>query len=721
MQALIDRINFTGGKVLPVIRQTEAAECGLACMAMIASYYGHQTDLFQMRQLHRVSLKGSTLKGMTQLADKVGMAHRAVKCDLDGMGQLKTPCILHWNLDHFVVLKKVSGNKFHLHDPSLGERVCNLDELSESFTGVALELSPRDSFAKQEAAPKASLSTFWSNLEGWKQSLFTMFLFSMLLQAFVLVTPIYMQLTVDDVLIANDYSLLNILAVGFGAVLLLQALSTALRSLIIMLLGNQLSLQMNSNLVSHLFKLPMDYFEKRHIGDVVSRFRSLESLKNLLTTTLIESLVDGLIIIGLLVMMYVYSVDLMLVVLCASALYLLVRTVSYQKLKSVNRENIVCTAKKDSNFMESVRGIQSIKLFTKESDRLNLFNNFNVDSANSAIKVERLRVLFSWTSMLIFGIENILVIYFAANMVMESLLTVGMLLAFVSYKTQFEQKISNLIDKYIEFKMCSLHLERLGDITLTEQEDDLGQCDDEFDVEGEVQLHNVCFSYSDEERDVLSSINFAVHAGESVAIVGPSGCGKSTLMKVMLGLLKPSGGQVQIDGRDIRKAGLINYRTQVASVLQNDQLLSGTILENISFFCQEPDRAWAEECAELAGISHDIMGLPMGYRSLIGDMGSTLSGGQLQRLLLARALYKRPKVLFLDEATSSLDLKAEQHVNAAIRKLNITRIMIAHRPQTIMSADRIIRFAKGQCLEISKEDYTSKKRGEASPMKVATS
>ncbi|WP_394201242.1 peptidase domain-containing ABC transporter [Shewanella waksmanii] len=724
MQTLIDRINFSGGKMLPVIRQTEAAECGLACMAMIASYHGFQTDLFQMRQKHRVSLKGSTLRGMTQLADKVGLAHRAIKCDMDGLSQLKTPCVLHWNLDHFVVLKKVSGNKFYLHDPAIGERSCNYDELSASFTGVALELEPGDSFAKQEAAPQASLASFWSNLDGWKQSLLTVFLFSMLLQAFVLVTPIYMQLTVDDVLIANDYSLLNILAVGFGAVLLLQALSTALRSLIIMLLGNQLSLQMNANLVSHLFKLPMDYFEKRHIGDVVSRFRSLESLKNLLTTTLIESLVDGLIVIGLLVMMYVYSVELMLVVLCASALYLIVRCVSYQKLKSVNRENIVCLAKKDSNFMESVRGIQSIKLFTKESDRLNLFNNFNVDSANSAIKVERLRVLFSWTSMLIFGLENILVIYFGAGMVMESLLTVGMLLAFVSYKTQFEQKISNLIDKYIEFKMCSLHLERLGDITLTEQERDLGERDDDFDVEGSLQLKGVNFSYSDEERDVLSDINLTVNAGESVAIVGPSGCGKSTMMKVMLGLLKPSQGQVQIDGRDIRKTGLINYRTQVASVLQNDQLLSGTILENICFFCQEPDKEWAEECAKAAGIHRDILGLPMGYRSLIGDMGSTLSGGQAQRLLLARALYKKPKILFLDEATSSLDLKAEQHVNQAISDLNITRIMIAHRPQTIMSADRIIRFAKGACLEISKEDYSKAKKGSAlmaAPVPVAAS
>ncbi|ACA88066.1 peptidase domain-containing ABC transporter [Shewanella woodyi] len=724
MPSLIDRINFSGGNQLPVIQQTESAECGLACMAMIASYYGHNTDMFQLRQLHRVSMKGSTLKGMTEIASKVGLTHRALKCDIDSVHQLKTPCILHWNMDHFVVLKKVSGNRYHLHDPALGERICTKEELSSSFTGVAMEFTPSGSFTAQEEPPKATLSSFWSNLVGWKRSLLTVFLFSMLLQAFILVTPIYMQLTVDDVLISNDYSLMNILAFGFGGVLLLQALSTALRSLVIMLLGNQLSLQMNSNLVRHLFKLPMDFFEKRHIGDVVSRFRSLDSLKNLLTTTLIESLVDGLIVIGLLVMMYIYSVDLMLLVLSASALYLIVRSISYKKLRSVSRENIVCTAKKDSNFMESVRGIQSIKLFTKESDRLNLFDNYNVDTANTSIKVERLRVLFSWTSMLIFGLENILVIYFGASMVMENLLTVGMLLAFVSYKTQFEQKISNLIDKYIEFKMCSLHLERLGDITLTKEEADLGELDEEFEVTGSLKMNKICFSYSDEDPDVLSEINLTVSPGESVAIVGPSGCGKSTLMKVMLGLLKPTSGAVMVDGQDIRKTGLLNFRNQIASVLQNDQLLSGTIMENISFFSQDPDKSWAEECAQLAGIHKDILMLPMGYRSLIGDMGSSLSGGQVQRLLLARALYKRPKILFLDEATSSLDLHAEQHVNNSIRKLNITRVMIAHRPQTIMSADRIIKFVKGECIEVNKEDYGKARRVDNLPthtMPVASS
>ncbi|VUD42247.1 Toxin RTX-I translocation ATP-binding protein [Thalassocella blandensis] len=707
MSSLIERLNLTGGKTLPLVQQTEAAECGLACVAMIAGYYGNPINLFQLRQMHRVSLKGSTLKGLTQVAAKVKLDHRAVKCDIDNIHQLKLPCILHWNLDHFVVLKKVAGDRVHIHDPATGDRICHFQELSENFTGVALELSPQNDFSHEEEAPRVKMAALLANIHGWKKPLMTVFILSILLQVFILATPLYMQITVDEVIISKDYSLLNVIALGFAAVVLLNVFATALRSLVIMLAGNQLSLQMNSSLVGHLFKLPMDYFEKRHMGDVISRFRSLEQLKNLLTTTLIESLVDGMVVIGLFVMMYLYSVDLMLIVLGASVLYLGLRIVSYKALKNVSRENIIAAAKKDSNLMESVRAIQSIKLFTKESDRLNIFNNFNVDSANTSIKVERLRILFNWSNLALFGLENILVIYFGADMVMTNLLTVGMLLAFVSYKTQFEQKIRNLIDKYIEFKMCSLHLERLGDITLTEQEQDLGEADDSIKVDGELCIQNVGFSYSDEDFEVFSDINLSIAPGESVAIVGPSGCGKSTLMKIMLGLLKPVRGKVLVDGRDIRHLGLINYRNQVASVLQNDQLLSGTILENICFFCHQPDYAWAEECAKLAGIHDSIEKFPMGYRSLIGDMGSTLSGGQIQRILLARALYKRPKILFLDEATSSLDLAAEQHVNLAIRKLNITRIIIAHRPQSIMSADRIIKFGKGQCQEISKEEYTN--------------
>ncbi|MEP1554915.1 MAG: peptidase domain-containing ABC transporter [Paraglaciecola sp.] len=713
MTSLVEQLNFYGNKRLPIIQQTESAECGLACMAMVASYYGHKTSLNMLRRQHQVSLKGSTLKGLTELASKLGLSYRAIKCDVEMIKNLATPCILHWNMNHFVVLKKVNKNSITIHDPALGERKLSYTQISESFTGVALELSPSNSFEKKSEPEKAKFSSFWSDISGLKKSLFTIFTFSMLLQVFILATPLYMQIVVDDVLLSNDYSLLNILAMGFMIILLLQAASTAMRSLIIMLLGNQLSLQMNANLVSHLFKLPIDYFEKRHIGDVVSRFRSLEALKNLLTSTLIESLVDGIVVIGLLVMMYIYSIELLIVVSLASLLYLLVRVTMYSKFRDVSRENIVAGASKDSNFMESVRGMQSIKLFSKEADRLNLFNNFNVDTANTSIKVERLKVVFTWSSMLIFGVENIFVIYLGAEMVMENILSIGMLLAFVAYKMQFESKVNNLIDKYIEFKMSALHLERLADIVMEDQEQHLGTLDEQLKVEGGITVKGVNFSYSEEEDSILKDIDFSIKPGESVAIVGPSGCGKSSLIKVMLGLLQPNQGQILLDGRDIRKVGLLNYRANVASVMQNDRLLSGTIFENITFFSPEADTQWVEECARTSGIHQDILKLPMGYQSLIGDMGSSLSGGQIQRLLLARALYRKPKVLFLDEATSSLDLRLEKHVNDAIKDMNITRIIIAHRPQSIMSADRIIKLGNGQCVELSKEEFTKNKRPEA--------
>ncbi len=716
MNSIIEKLNFSGTNHLPVIQQSETAECGLACLAMIACYYGQHTDLNTLRRVHRLSLKGSSLKGLTTLADKQGFNYRPIRCEPDGLKNLATPCILHWNMNHFVVLKQVKGNRVTLHDPAVGERKITLAEVSDCFTGVALELSPAKDFNQQQAPQKAKFSSFWSELSGIKKSLLTIFAFSMLLQVFILAGPLYMQIVVDDVLISNDYSLLNVLAMGFAAILLLQAAATAMRSLIIMLIGNQLSLQMNANLVTHLLKLPIDYFEKRHIGDVVSRFRSLDALKNLLTSTLVESLVDGLMVLGLVVMMYLYSVELLMIVIAASILYLGVRSTLYMRFKDVTREHIVAGATRDSNFMETVRGIQSIKLFSKESDRVGLFNNFNVATANNAIKVERLKVVFTWSSLLIFGIENILVIYLGAAMVMDTTLTVGMLLAFIAYKTQFDTKINNLIDKFIEFKMSSLHLERLGDIALTDEEQHLGTLDEHLNVDGRIEVKDISMRYSDEDDLVLNNISFAIEQGESVAIVGPSGCGKSTLMKVMLGLLEPETGKIELDGRDIRKVGLLNFRSQVASVMQNDRLLSGSIYDNITFFSHESEREWVETCAKTAGIHDDIIKLPMGYQSLIGDMGSSLSGGQMQRLLLARALYRKPKVLFLDEATSSLDLRLEQHVNQAIKAMNITRIIIAHRPQSIMTADRIIKFAKGRCLELSKEEFQQQRRPEGRGM-----
>jgi len=699
MQNPIHLLQYGWGKRLPVIIQTEVAECGLASIAMVANYYGHKLDLNALRRKYSISSKGATLQGLIKLADGLQLSSRPLRLELEELSQLKKPCILHWDLNHFVVLKSVKGNKITIHDPAVGLRTLKLEEVSKHFTGVALELTPTPDFKPKKIAKKARLSDFWTRITGLKRVLIQILVLSILLQLFAIATPFYMQLVVDDVIISRDLDLLIVLALGFGLMKLVNLAVTALRGVVILYMGTQLNIQMAANLLRHLLKLPMDYFEKRHIGDIISRFGSLEDVKQLLTTGLIETIVDGIMAIGLLVMMFIYNITLGFIVLGAVILYIIVRLALYHPYKQLKEEAIVTDAKQNSNFMETVRGIQSIKLFGNESQRQTIWHNYYADAMNTSIRIGKLDLGYNFINGFLFGLENIIVIYLAASLVMDSLMTIGMLYAFMSYKRQFTEKASALVNKFIQFKMLSLHMERLGDIILTHKEKDIDSHRQLHDVKGELSLENISFRYSDNEPYLFKDLNFSIKKGSSVAIVGASGCGKTTMMKLMLGLLKPETGNVFIDGYDIRKVGLRTYRNLIGTVMQNDQLLSGSIADNICFFDPEFDQSWIEQCAQMAAIHQDVITMPMGYHTLIGDMGSSLSGGQKQRLLLARALYKKPKILFLDEATSHLDVGLESVVNDTVKTLNITRVIIAHRPDTIAMADRVIVLKNGQLIQ----------------------
>jgi len=709
MQNPVHLLHYRWKKKIPVILQTEVAECGLASVAMVANYHGHQTDLNALRRKYAISSKGATLQGLIKLADNLQLSSRPLRLELEELPQLQKPCILHWDLNHFVVLKSVKGNKITIHDPAVGVRCLQLNEVSKHFTGVALELTPTPDFKPLKIKKRAKLSDFWGRITGLKRILVQVLILSLLLQLFAIASPFYMQLVVDDVIISRDVDLLIILAVGFGVLKLINFGVTALRSTVILYMGTQLNIQMAANLLRHLLKLPLDYFEKRHIGDVVSRFGSLEDVKKLLTTGLIETVVDGIMAIGLLVMMFIYSSNLALIVIAAVTIYILIRLALYRPYRQLNEEAIVADAKQNSNFMETIRGIQSIKLFGNESQRQTIWQNYYADAMNTGIRIGKLDIGYSFINGILFGLENIIVIYLAASLVMDSMMTIGMLYAFMSYKNQFTGKASALVNKFIQFKMLSLHLERIGDIVLTEQEKDTEShqpVKPEL-INGALQLENISFRYSDNEPYLFQNLNLSVPQGNSIAIVGASGCGKTTLLKIALGLLEPEKGTISIDGQNIRKMGLRNYRNSIGTVMQDDQLLSGSIADNICFFDPEFNQQQIEECAQMAAIHQDIMTMPMGYHTLIGDMGSSLSGGQKQRLLLARALYKEPKILFLDEATSHLDVGLESIVNDTVKKLNITRVIIAHRPDTIAMADHIVALQNGKIEWIKTTDKVS--------------
>jgi ATP-binding cassette, subfamily B, bacterial CvaB/MchF/RaxB len=391
-----------------------------------------------------------------------------------------------------------------------------------------------------------------------------------------------------------------------------------------------------------------------------------------------------------LVVMAFYSVWLTVLVVGMFLAYGVIRWVFFTPLRRANEEQIVYAARQQSELLESIRGAMPIKLANKQSERLSRYTNATVSTANRDIGIQRLGIAFTLSNQLMFGVGRVSMIWIAATLALKNELSAGMLIAFIAYSDQFTGRAAGLIDKWVDFSMLKLHAERVADIALTSPEKAAGEVWTDSIPEASIELHNVSFRYADGDPWILKGCNLHIEAGEAVAIVGPSGCGKSTLAKIVLGLLQPTEGEVRFGGIDIRKLGLDSYRQWIGAVMQDDQLFAGSIADNISFFDPDTTTENVAAAARLAAIHDDILLMPMGYQSLVGDMGSSLSGGQKQRVILARALYRQPRLLLLDEATSHLDVARERLINQAVRQLKFTRIVIAHRPESIAIADKVI-------------------------------
>ena len=695
--SLLDALSFGGRRRrLPMLLQTEGAECGLACLAMIAARHGLDSDLPTLRRRFSVSMKGATMADLVRVAGQLHLNPRAVRAEMEHLPQLELPCVLHWDLNHFVVLKEVSGGRAVIHDPARGIRRLPLAEVSRHFTGIALELSPEADFRPGVERQTVSLGQLLGRVSGLKRSLAQIFLLALALEAFMLLSPFYLQWVVDGVLVSDDRDLLVTLGVGFGLLVLIQVGAGAIRSWAVLHLSSTLNLQWLSNVFAHLMRLPVTWFDRRNTGDVMSRFGAVQHIQQTMTTSFVEAVLDGLLVVVTLAMMLVYSGQLTAIAIASVVAYGLLRRAFFRPLREATEEAIVFDARRSTHFLESLRGVQSIKLFNRQTDRQARFMNLVVDAMNANIATRKLDLMFVVLHKLVFGLERVAVVWVGALLVLDHRFSVGMLFAFLAYKEQFAQRVSALIDKAVEIKMLKLQGERLADIVLAEPE----PVDEGLPRAGtatpSLELVDVSFAYSDAEEPVLRKLSLRIDPGDSVAIVGPSGCGKTTLLKCMLGILTPQSGQIRIGGVSLQQVGLRAWRDMIGTVMQEDQLFAGSIVDNITFFDADADVAWAEQCGRIAAIVDEIEAMPMGWHTLVGDMGTSLSGGQRQRILLARALYKRPKFLFLDEATSALDVDREREVNAAIRQLEITRVIVAHRPETIASAGRVIVLQDGR-------------------------
>lgn len=698
----------------PVI-QSEAAECGLACLTMIANFYGDRRSLSEIRSLFPITLRGMSLKDLINTATHFDLQTRAIRVELEGLKYLKAPSIVHWNMNHFVVLEKVDKDFLHILDPAIGRKKITFEEASSCFTGIVLEIEPSTSFKKHPKTNSWDIKSFIKESRGINSALVQFLLLSIVVQLISLFIPYYIQLVVDDVLVTFDHKLLITIALSFTCLVVFATFFNLLRGYSILLISNQLNSQLSTNFFRHLLTLPISYFGKRHMGDIVSRFDSIQQIKTSLSESVVEALIDGVLAITTLVLIYIYSPKLTLIVVATIAIYVFVRVLSYPRLRNHTNDALSEHAKEKSIFMECARGIQTIKLFGIEELRTSVWKNRYVSAIEYEYKIGKLNVNYVMFNKLLFGLENILVIYVGASMIIgaeQTGFSVGMLMAFIAYKTQLTERFTKLVDNVTDLKMLSVHIERLDDIALTQSEQGMNGSLS-FDSFERFTLKNLSFRFSLTDPLLFNDVSLDIKKGQCVAIVGESGVGKSSLLKLMLGLLEPTSGDIEIDSKSIKEYGKREFRKNIACVMQDDKLLSGTIAENISMYDSEIDMEKVFEVARIAQIHESIMHFPMKYNSLIGDMGSNLSGGQQQRILLARALYCNPKILFLDEATSHLDLKCENNFNSELSKLDVTKIIVAHRLETILSADKIYRLSADGLEEVTDEYKSTKNINES--------
>jgi len=678
--------------------QAEVGECGLTCLAMVARFYGSDVDLPTLRRHCRALGQGATLAMLVDAADRLSLAARPLRVELADLRSLSVPCILHLDFRHFVVLERISRRAAIIHDPAEGRRKVRPAELSSRFTGIAVELTPSERFSIRPPRPSAPLGKLFGRFSGLRRLLAQMLLVALALEILALASPLFLQWVVDQAIVSADRDLLAIMALAFLLLLVVQTGLGAARSWLALRAAADFGLRWLQSVFAHLVRLPLAYFEQRHPADVASRLFSAQTIQQALTGGLVEGIVDGALAGIALAMMITYRVDLALVAVAATVLYCVARALGHASHRRESTRQLASAARQQTILLETVAGIAAIKTADGEARAVGRWVSASAQTVAHAVALQRLAIGLRAAQVGLFGGEQIIAIWLGGLLVMDGRMTVGMLLAFLAYRTLFGQRVAALVDRVGELAAIRANAERLSDIV----DEPVAESASNFRafaaraVEPSVELVGVgVVGYGGRTR-ILDDVSVGIEAGRCLAVVGESGAGKTTLLKVVLGLLRPDEGSVRVGGVEIDRLDRGELRACFAAVLQGDRLLTGTVAENISGFDPEPDEQWIAECAALAAIDGEIRRLPVGYDTPLTPAGSVLSGGQVQRLLIAKMLYRRPKILILDEATSQLDATMVRRVDDAIRALGLTRIVVAHRAEAIASADRIVRLECGR-------------------------
>ena len=679
---------------LPVIRQTTATECGLVCVEMVAAHFGVSKNIASLRRNYEVSLKGATLTSIVRCCTEVDLSTRAVRCDIRELHKLRLPCILHWRFNHFVVLKSVSAAVIVIHDPARGVVTESMTTAGEAFTGVALEVTSAQRFNQSKAPRRLRLGDLVSRDESLGSKFLAGLLLALICEVLLLATPFYLQVIIDQVLVTGDYLLLNALAAAFLVLLLIHILANVMRQLTFYYLGHVTVFDITSRVLHRLLKLPIRFFRTRELGDIQHRIQSLGRIQTFFVQSAPALILDLLFVTLIIALMVIYEPKLTLLMIVILFVWCVWRTLIFSLSLSLSSDIAQAESSVQTHFLETLRGVQSIKAANGESQRLSDWKNLFAATTNTRIRASNLQVVDSAVRQLLFQGARIMSIYFLAGRGLNGQMSIGMISAYVAYLGMFTTRSSGIVDRVLEYKLLDVPLNRLADIVFSEQES--ATCSASNQSVGDIEFRNVTFAYSRDDPTILRDCSACIRESRITAIAGASGAGKSTLLQLIAGNERVTRGELSLGGRPSHRWRADDLRSQIAVVFQDDILLKGSVAENIASFGAVVDMPRIREAAEMACVSKEIESLPMGYLSRIGDLGSALSRGQVQRVLLARAFYRQPKVLLLDEATSGLDFELEKNVIASLTGLAATTIVVTHSDFMMQAADTVLWLHDGR-------------------------
>ena len=685
---------------IPHIQQLTVTDCGAACLAMVLAYHGKDVRLDEVRSTVDSNRNGTGALDLLNGARRYGMRGRGLSVEIEGLQKLPRGTILFWEFRHFVVFDRMTKNGITIVDPATGRRKVPMDQFRRSFTGAALVLEPAANF---RATDQKRANTVWRYLKqilAHSHLLFRIAVVSGLIRVFMLALPIMTGVLVDRVIPRGDYALLQVLAVGVGALVLFNFLASMIRNHVNLHLSTRLEAEMTLNFVGHLVDLPYEFFQSRTTGDLMVRLGSNTQIRDILTSSTLSALLDGSLVSIYLVLLLLASPQLAALTLGLGAARMVLLGVIRRKQKELVSRSLEVESRSQTYQMEMLNGMETLKSLGAEHRAAEHWSNLYVDALNVSLERGRLNAWFDALIGALRMVSPLAILGLGAIEVLSGDLSLGTMLALTALASAFLTPLDSLVNAMTRFQLLSSYLDRIDDVFTTPREQETRTTRPAGRLRGEIRAESVAFRYGPLSPPVVRDVSFNVEPGATLALVGRSGAGKSTLGKLLVGLYRPSSGRILYDGVPLERFDCRSVRAQLGVVTQSPYLFSGSISSNIALANPSLGLDQIIEAAKLAGIHDDILQMPMGYETIVSTGGSSLSGGQRQRIAVARALVHEPRVILLDEATSQLDGVTEAMVRNNLRKHSATQIIIAHRISTIIGADQILVMEAGRVVQV---------------------